>query len=251
MIRCRGRLLRNRGDVQGESATKGYVLDINLSQDFKQSGRNANVRKQEKEVVVSVVLIIVGRGEVTAGPHGTAAVGSKLKTLCAFPLGRYLHPEARCMSRKLGVTMVTVGHVTAAVSCCLEMALWSTLWMADQVSMMASGGVIGISHEVANEFPGMWARRTCGLEDERNEVDVWISVKFVLFRSFGHESWFCAGCRDHGRIAREGSNNGHIQIHDRTVRVKDKSHPSVFSLSVDNTGESRYLLFNAYLCATV
>ena len=62
-------LLRNRENVQGESATKGYVKDINLSQAFEQSGRNANVRKQEKEIVVSVVLVIVGRGEVTAGPH--------------------------------------------------------------------------------------------------------------------------------------------------------------------------------------
>ena len=42
----------------------------------------------------------------------------------------------------LGVTMVTVGHVTATVSCCcLEMALWNTLWIADQVSLMASGGL--------------------------------------------------------------------------------------------------------------
>ena len=32
-------------------------------------------------------------------------------------------------------------HVTAAVSCCLEMALWSTLRIADQVSLMASGGL--------------------------------------------------------------------------------------------------------------
>ena len=72
-----------------------------------------------------------------------------------------------------------------------------------------------------------------------------------FFRSLGHVSWFCAGCRDQGRIAREGSNNGHIQIRDRTVKVKDKIHPSVFSLSVDNTGEGRYLLFNEYLNATV
>ena len=97
----------------------------------------------------------------------------------------------------------------------------------------------------------MWARPTCRLEDEKNEVDVWISVKFVPFRSFGHKSWFCAGCCDQGRTAREGSNNGKIQIRDRTVKVKDKIHPSVFSLSVDNTGESKYLLFNEYLCATV
>ena len=50
---------------------------------------------------------------------------------------------------------------------------------------------------------------------------------------------------------RERSNNGHIQIRDRTVEVKDNVHPSVFSLSVDNTGESKYFLFNEYLCATM
>ena len=110
---------------------------------------------------------------------------------------------------------------------------------------------VSISHEVVNEFPGMWARPTCGLNDERNEVDVWIPVEFVLLRSLGHKSWFCAGSRDQGRIARERSNNRHIQIRDWTVKVKDKIHPSVFSLSIDNTGESRYLLFNEYLDATL
>ena len=100
MIRCSGILLRNRENVQGESATKGYGRTST-------SGRNADGRKQEEEIVVSVVLVIVGRGEVTAGPHGTAAVGVRLKTLCAFPLGRYLHPEARCTERKLDVTMTT------------------------------------------------------------------------------------------------------------------------------------------------
>ena len=59
-------------------------------------------RKQEKEIVVTVVLVIVGRGEVTAGPHGTTAVGLRLETLCAFPVGRYLHPRAWCIERKLG-----------------------------------------------------------------------------------------------------------------------------------------------------
>ena len=39
-------LLRNREYVQGESAAKGYVKDINLGQAFEQSGRNANFRKQ-------------------------------------------------------------------------------------------------------------------------------------------------------------------------------------------------------------
>ena len=105
---------------------QGLCEDINLSQALKQSGRNVDVLKQEKEIVVSVVLVIVGRGDVTAGPHGTDAVGLRLKWLCAFPLGRYLHPGAWCIERIVGVTMVTVGHVTA-VSCCLEMALWSAL----------------------------------------------------------------------------------------------------------------------------
>ena len=46
---------RNRENIQSESATKGYVQDINLSEAFEQSGRNANVSKQEEEVAVSVV----------------------------------------------------------------------------------------------------------------------------------------------------------------------------------------------------
>ena len=74
--------------------------------------------------------------------------------------------------------------------------------------------VVGISQEVAYEFLGMWARPTCGLQDERNEVDVWIPVEFVLFGSLGHKSLFCAGCGEQGRPARERSNNGHIQIRD-------------------------------------
>ena len=80
-------VLRNREYVQGESATESC----------EQSGRNINVRKQEKGIAISVVLIVVGRGEVTAGPHGTGAVGLRLKTVCAFPAERYLHPEARSL----------------------------------------------------------------------------------------------------------------------------------------------------------
>ena len=68
---------------------------------------NANIRKQEEEIIVSVVLIVVRGSEVTAGPHGTAAAGLKLKKLCAFPVGRYLHTEARYVESKL---VVTIGH---------------------------------------------------------------------------------------------------------------------------------------------
>ena len=89
------------------------------------------------------------------------------------------------MERILGVTMVTVGHVTAGCE---------LLFGDGAVEHTLDGGpgvpdgqwrVVGISQK---------ARPTCGLKDERNEVDVWISVEFVLFRSFGHKSRFCAGC---------------------------------------------------------
>ena len=53
-------MLQNRENIQGGSATEGYVQDINFSQALNQSGRNVDVRKQEKEIVVSVVLVIVG-----------------------------------------------------------------------------------------------------------------------------------------------------------------------------------------------
>ena len=141
--------------------------------------RRVNVRTQEKEIVVSVVLVIVGRGEVTWHSCGRLATENAV----CVPVRTVLASRSTVHRKKTGCE-VTVGHVTAAVSCCLEMALWSTLWMADQVFLR----VIGISHEVANEFPGMWARPTCGLEDERNEVDVVDICQICFFRSFGLKS---------------------------------------------------------------
>ena len=90
MNRCRRMSLRNREYVQGKSATKGYAYDINLSQAFEQSGRNANVRKQEEEIAISVVLVLVGRGDVTAGAHGTAAAALRLKKAVCVPGGTVL-----------------------------------------------------------------------------------------------------------------------------------------------------------------
>ena len=84
MIRCWGVLLRNRENIQGESATKGYVQHLNFGEACEQGWRNANVRKQEKEIVVSVVLVVIRRGVIATGPHSTAAVGSKLKRCVRF-----------------------------------------------------------------------------------------------------------------------------------------------------------------------
>ena len=82
VIRCRGILLRNGENVQGKSAAKSNVEHINVGQAFEQSGRNANVRKQEEEIVVGIVLIILRGGEVRAGPHGTTAACLRQKKGC-------------------------------------------------------------------------------------------------------------------------------------------------------------------------
>ena len=68
--------------VQGKSAAKSYVKHINIVQTVKQLGHNANVRKQEEEIVGGIVLIIVRRGEVAAGPHGTTAACLRQKKGC-------------------------------------------------------------------------------------------------------------------------------------------------------------------------
>ena len=139
MIRCTGISLRNRENIQGESATKVYVQDINLSQALEQSGRNGNVRKEGNYCQCCVRHRRTRRSHSRDTSHGCGRL--ETGTLCAFPEGRYLHPGAWCTERKLGVRMVTASHVTAAVSCCLEMALWRTLWMVDQVSLTAGGGL--------------------------------------------------------------------------------------------------------------
>ena len=111
--------------------------------------------------------------------------------------------------------------------------------------------VISISQQIINEFPGMWARSASCLKNERDKIDVWVPVELGLLRSLGHKTLFCAGSRHQGRIAREGSNDRDVQIRDCAMKVKDKIHPSVFSLSVDNTSKGRYFLFNKYFDPTV
>ena len=64
--------------------------------------------------------------------------------------------------------------------------------------------VVSISQQIVNEFPGMWTRSASCLKNERDQIDVWVPVEFGLLRSLGHKSWFCAGSRHQGRIAREG-----------------------------------------------
>ena len=66
-------MLRNSKYVQSKSATESDMEHLSIVQTVKQIGQTAAVRKHEEEVVVSIVLVIVGRGEVAAGEHGTTA----------------------------------------------------------------------------------------------------------------------------------------------------------------------------------
>ena len=141
MIRCRRMTLRNREYVQGKSAAKSYMKHINIVQTVKQIGHNANVRKQEEEIVVGIVLVIVRRGEVAAGPHSTtAACLRQKKAVCKTGWPALASIKTICICQ-LGERVEPMSHVTAAISCCLEMALWRTLWMVDQVSLTAIGGL--------------------------------------------------------------------------------------------------------------
>ena len=49
-----------------------------------------SANKRRKEIAVSNVLVIVGRSDVTAGPHGTAAAGLRLKKAVCVPGGTVL-----------------------------------------------------------------------------------------------------------------------------------------------------------------
>ena len=53
------------------------------------------------------------------------------------------------------------------------------------------GRVVCIFHEVADEL-GVISRAACGLQDERDKVDVRVSVNFDLLCSLGHVTW--GGC---------------------------------------------------------
>ena len=68
-------LLRNGENVQGEPARQGHHELVHLNEVRKWSRRNEGVGKQEQQGVARVVLIVIGRGVGTAGPHGTGREG--------------------------------------------------------------------------------------------------------------------------------------------------------------------------------
>ena len=91
----------------------------------------------------------------------------------------------------------------------------------------------------------------CCLQNEWDKIDVWVPVELGLLCSLGRKTWFCTGSSNQRRIAREGSNYRDVQICDSAMKVKDEVNPRTFRLSVDNTSEGRYFLFNEYFDPTV
>ena len=75
---------------------------------------------KSKEIAISVVLVIVGRGDVTAGPHGTAASALRLKKAVCVPGGTVMATISTICSKQLGVTVDPKSHVTAAVNICVH-----------------------------------------------------------------------------------------------------------------------------------
>ena len=57
------------------------------------------------------------------GTHGTASAALRLEKAVYVPGGTVLATISTICSKQLGVTIDPKSHVTAAVSCCLEMAL--------------------------------------------------------------------------------------------------------------------------------
>ena len=122
--------------------------------------------------------------------------------------------------------------------------------MVDQVSLTASVGYQRLNRWLMNFLacgPGQpvvsrmkETRLMCGyLSNLIFSALLAISPGFVL----------AAETRD--GLQEKGATTETSKYVTETVKVKDKIHPSVFSLSVDNTGESMYFQFNEYLGPTV
>ena len=67
-----------------------------------------------------------------------------------------------------------LGNVSRGCGC--ELFVWR--WRCE--GQDGEWRFVCVFHEVADELLGVVSRATCGLQDEWDEVDVWISVKFDL-----------------------------------------------------------------------
>ena len=123
--------------------------------------------------------------------------------------------------------------------------------MADQVSRKAREGLSASFMRLLVNFLVWWYPGrpvVFRFLDERDKVDVRISVNFDLLCSLGHVTWVGAGCGNEGWAVGEWRDNGNIKVRGGTVWVKDKIHARV---SIHRTSEGRDGLLDVHIGAAV
>ena len=76
-----------------------------------------------------------------------------------------------------------------------------------------------------------------GVQDERNKIDMWISVKFDLLRSLCHVAWAGVGSGNEGWTVGKWRDNSDIKVCGVAVLIKDKIHACMFNLAIMHTSE--------------
>ena len=84
MVGHRVVLLSDGENVQGEPAAQYNLELVHVAEPGGQHRRDEGVRAQEQESVAGVVLVVVGRAVITAGPHSK---GDEILKLNLPPLG--------------------------------------------------------------------------------------------------------------------------------------------------------------------
>ena len=92
--------------------------------------------------------------------------------------------------------------------------------MVEQVSRMACGGLSASRMRLLMNFLA-WARSTCGLEDERDEVIVFVSVEFAALLAMSPGLVLAAETRD--GLQEKGATNETSRYVTEPLRLKTKS----------------------------
>ena len=72
--------------------------------------------------------------------------------------------------------------------------------------------VVRVAVEEFDELPCVISRSSCGLEDERDQVDAGVSVELFLFLAFGHAARASTGGGHEADARGEGGYNSCINI---------------------------------------
>ena len=227
---------------------RATMSSFHVRESGEQHGRYVSVSKQEQKGVAGVVLLVIRGGVIAACPHCGARNGTDTtwRCKCSRKDGTdTVGCQVDWMRNGAGFGEMWAGcHLTAAGSCCLEMALWSTLCL----DTTPNSNLMEDADNPPLAIRDTWsAFAASSLQDERDKADVWISVKFGLFSSLSHVTWTGAGCSNEGRVAGKGGHNGNIQVRDGTVEVENKVHARMLPLSVHDTSEGWYRLFDEHL----